>query len=397
MARSISIEEEKIGFVVFRSQSRTLLNWHLTFCRARLLTKLALGTILTAYSLLVSNDVTLYTFANPPFPNNLPRKYVCTVNPSPQGRFLCSTIVTCSEDEEVGDLLTTVVVLLVAFFSKGASDDWTMFGCWWILDEAANGFFFVIGGSFVVVPDSIMTFRKVSLDKLVNALFASPPPMDDMVSLPVTLAVVAADCWRCNKLLDLVDVVTSFFDGKRTFDAFEEAPAITPWFWFSILTLRWLSGALLLLLLLRVALFILNEDGGGGRRPTSWQLAFHEVSWMWLLWLKLLHPTMEWLPRPNQLAFEDIMELTGCLTIISYNGMEWWHINLKNMKEVEWVLPFGGRRLSPCHGESVGGRCVVDFFCETWCCLWVWCRWRQVRWMDVGSSPRQSLVGKGLK
>ena len=111
----------------------------------------------------------------------------------------------------VGDLLITLVLLL-HFFSNGASveedDDRTMlFACCW-----ANGCFFFIAGSFdipistgaavlaVAVDEAalLMTFRNVSLDKLLNALFASPPlapPMEDiMVSLfPVMLAVVAAD------------------------------------------------------------------------------------------------------------------------------------------------------------------------------------------------------------
>lgn len=73
-----------------------------TFCLARLLTKLALGTILTAYSLFVSKLVTLYTFAKPPLPNNFPFKYLCTVYPSPEGRLRCSTIVIGSEFDELG-------------------------------------------------------------------------------------------------------------------------------------------------------------------------------------------------------------------------------------------------------------------------------------------------------
>lgn len=75
----------------------------LTFCRALLLTRLAFGTIFTAYSLFVSKEVALYTLANPPFPNSFPRKYLCTVYPSPFGLFLCSIIVTdsLSEDEAV--------------------------------------------------------------------------------------------------------------------------------------------------------------------------------------------------------------------------------------------------------------------------------------------------------
>ena len=108
----------------------------------------------------------------------------------------------------VGDLLITLVLLLLHFFSNVASvvqedDDRTMlFACCW-----ANGCFFFIAGSFdvpistaVAVDEAalLMTFRNVSLDKLLNALFASPPlapPMEDiMVSLfPVMLAVVAAD------------------------------------------------------------------------------------------------------------------------------------------------------------------------------------------------------------
>lgn len=69
-----------------------------TFCLARLFTKLALGTILTAYSLFVSKLVTLYTFAKPPLPNNFPLKYLCTVYPSPEGRLRCSTIVIGSDE-----------------------------------------------------------------------------------------------------------------------------------------------------------------------------------------------------------------------------------------------------------------------------------------------------------
>ena len=50
------------------------------------------------------------------------------------------------------------------------------------------------------------------------------------------------------------------------------------------------------------------------------------------------------------------------------DNMEWnggTSTTLSRLKEVKWVLPFGGRRLSAMPGESVGGRCVVDFFCET--------------------------------
>ena len=72
-----------------------------TFCLARLFTKLAFGTILTAYSLLVSKLVTLYTFAKPPLPNNFPLKYLCTVYPSPEGRLRCSTIVIGSDEFEL--------------------------------------------------------------------------------------------------------------------------------------------------------------------------------------------------------------------------------------------------------------------------------------------------------
>ena len=104
-------------------------------------------------------------------------------------------------------MLITLVLLLLHFFSNGAGmseedDDRTTFACCW-----ANGCFFFIAGSFdvpistaVAVDEAalLMTFRNVSLDKLLNALFASPPlapPMEDiMVSLfPVMLAVVAAD------------------------------------------------------------------------------------------------------------------------------------------------------------------------------------------------------------
>ena len=71
------------------------------------MTKLALGTIFTAYSLLVSQLVTLYTLAKPPLPNILPRMYLCTVKPSPHGRFLCSIIVIGSAflsfDEDPAD------------------------------------------------------------------------------------------------------------------------------------------------------------------------------------------------------------------------------------------------------------------------------------------------------
>lgn len=108
----------------------------------------------------------------------------------------------------VGDLLITLVLLLLHFFSNVASvveedDDRTMFAC--CCGCVANGCFFFITGSFdvpisTVVDEAalLMTFRNVSLDKLLNALFASPPlapPMDEiMVSLfPVMLAVVAAD------------------------------------------------------------------------------------------------------------------------------------------------------------------------------------------------------------
>ena len=110
-------------------------------------------------------------------------------------------------------MLITLVLLLLHFFSVGASeedDDRTMmFAC--CCGCVANGCFFFIVGSFdipistgaavvaVAVDEEalLMTFRNVSLDKLLNALFASPPPppMEDiMVSLfPVMLAVVAAD------------------------------------------------------------------------------------------------------------------------------------------------------------------------------------------------------------
>lgn len=115
-----------------------------------------------AYSLFVSNEVTLYTFANPPFPKSFPRKYLCTVYPSPQGLFLCSTIVTGSEEDNDLDSFEAVLDER-ARFCFDEDDE---------VDGMADGTDCPIS-TLVLKSDELITLRRVSLDKLLIALLLS--------------------------------------------------------------------------------------------------------------------------------------------------------------------------------------------------------------------------------
>lgn len=109
-----------------------------------------------AYSLLVSSEVTLYTLANPPFPKSFPRRYLCTVYPSPQGLFLCSIIVTDSDELESLALATEAVLFRDVWFNV----------------DGRTGATCPVSAQ-VLMLELLTALRSVSLDKLLIALLFS--------------------------------------------------------------------------------------------------------------------------------------------------------------------------------------------------------------------------------
>ena len=163
--------------------------------------------------------------------------YLWTVYPSPQGRFLCSTIVIGSllllllllDDDDLVVVGTLVVRTMFGCLVASGFDFCCCFICW----SAAVATSLLLWLFDAVDEPLLMARRNVSLDILVNALLASPP--FDETSLP---AVDVVDTVRCN-----VDRV-SFFDGKIV-DLLLDPPPPLFVLLLSTLSWRWPNGTLL--------------------------------------------------------------------------------------------------------------------------------------------------------